>query len=174
MPVLRVVTDEDTHALIGAFCEARGRSMSSWAREQLLGAIQRQAGPAVQLADMPDDEEKVAVRVWLTPSEIRALDARATSSGQARATCAALLVRGALSGEPQFGPEDRAMLNQVRASMGDLARAIAGLVRAAKTRGSPARLDARQLQDLENEVRGANKAIVDVLAASRQRWRLLS
>ena len=174
MPRIKITVDDELNDRLAAFCLARGRSVSSWGREQLLGAIQRQAGPAVQLADMPDDEEKVAVRVWLTPSEIRALDARATSSGQARATCAALLVRGALSGEPQFGPEDRATLNRVRTSMGDLARAIAGLVRAAKTRGSPARLEARQLQDLESEVREANKAIVDVLAASRQRWRLLS
>ena len=173
MPRLQVTLSEELHAEMLAFAAARGRSASSWAAEILVGAVRRRGEPARQQPNEPDEGEKEAVRAWLTPSEMAELATRAEEAAQKKGTWAAMALRGVLAGEPQLSEAEAVEIRRASEDLAALARALRAFTDASAAAGRAPTLTDERLGQIEAEVRENIDVLVDVLEASRQRWRLL-
>ena len=140
--------------------------------------LNRQPDPAREHRDEPDTGAKVRLQVSLTPSEIEAIEYRAEVSGQRPVQWAARAIRGVLIGQPQLTPAETVVLEEAAEALDDLRAEVARLVKAVRGRGQaespsePIVPGGPPFDAWAAEVSAHVSAVRDVIASSRERWRI--
>lgn len=128
--------------------------------------------PAARSIEAPDGGPKSAVRLWLTPTERKAVDGQVEHAGGSRASWIVRAVRGALTSEPQLGDKELRVLGESNRELLAIGRNLNQIARRLNERQKQQSVEADMLERLSSQIREHVDEVHQVMRANRERWRL--
>lgn len=158
------------------FCKAQGVSSSDALRQVVARLIERGAPQSAhQVQILAGEEERPTVRkkVSLTPSEFASIEAIAKSEGFSVSKWIVALIRGRLTGQPQFGqPELEALAssNLQLMRIGRNLNQVAKALNAAPHERGAFRVDL--IEQIDSAIKAHTGKVSGLVSASTRRWGL--
>lgn len=172
---LNVYLGEALKASWDLYCQERGLKPGAALRASIQREIdrveQRGIEPAAQRDECPDNEPKKRAEVRLTPSELEAVDARASNEGCSRSTWLVNVVRGTLTKQPQMGMREIDSLGESNYQLLAIGRNLNQIAKRLNE-GHPDVITVKYIDRLTDEVRTHVKKVSKVMGASIERWSL--
>ncbi|WP_155847652.1 hypothetical protein [Asticcacaulis benevestitus] len=127
-----------------------------------------QSSLMVLVAERPTIRHEIA----LTASEQGRVAAMAEADGLSITKWIVALIRARLTGTAQFGQEELEALAQSNLQMLAIGRNLNALAKAANMRGGAGAQEARDIRDLEAEIRSHVAKVSNLMTGNAARWRL--
>lgn len=156
------------------FCKAQGVSPSDALRQVVARLIEHGAAqPTHQVQMVAGEEERPTLRkkVSMTPSEFAAVEALAKSEGFSAPKWIVALIRGRLTGQPQFGQPELEALTSSNLQLMKIGRNLNQLAKALNTapheRGA-FRVDL--IEQIDSAIKVHTGKVAGLVSASTRRW----
>ena len=175
MAILRARVSEDFKQAVDDFCERTGRREGELIRAALGRLIERGSGGAEDDEDQGPSAEyekaEASINTSVTPSEKRAIAARARSEGMRPGRWLVWLARHHLTGKPHFNPAELDALRETTrqlAAVGSNLNQVAHAVNIDMNRRD--QLTHELIQEVGAEVKALRQAIKQYVEVSVNRW----
>lgn len=173
---LNVYLDESLKAAWELYCLERGIKPGAALRDSVRREIERvgqtpTASVSEQSDERPDNAPKKRAEIRLTPSELEAVDARASNDRCSRSTWLVNVVRGTLTKQPQMGMREIDSLGESNYQLLAIGRNLNQIAKRLNE-GHPDVITVKYIDRLTDEIRTHVKKVSKVMGASIERWSL--
>lgn len=176
--VLTVRLPPGVRERFASWCSDQGTTPSATIRAgvvELLDGIPEPADtPQARLEHAPDPSPKHAVRVWLTETELTAVDRHREKTGGTRPAWIVRAIRGALTRAPEFGSQELEVLGRSNTELLAIGRNLNQIARRLNEHQRSQPLEADMVEALGKTLAQHVDAVHAAMAASRERWGVAS